>query len=171
MKQWYVLRTHRRSEEQARRVLEAKGLPVFLPQLKARKVRRAGGAYWAAEPFFPGYLFSHLDVDTEDWLIARSAPGVSYVLGQQVGGTRVPVPVPEELVTQLASRVDQENITRWDQRFERGEHVRILAGPFRSLEAVFDRRLNASGRVLVFLSMLSRLIPVEVTLDDLQRVM
>ncbi|HUG36565.1 MAG TPA: transcription termination/antitermination NusG family protein, partial [Candidatus Limnocylindrales bacterium] len=170
MKAWYVLRTHPRAEEQVSRVLDAKGLPVFLPRLKSRPVRRATGqARWSTEPFFPGYLFSQLDVQAEDWLIARSAPGVQYVLGQHVGGHRVPTPVPDDLIGQLDARVERENEIRWDQSFRSGERVRILAGPFRSLEAVFDKRLSPSGRVQVFLHSLSRLVPLELNVNDLQR--
>src|SRR5437762_635089 len=130
MKAWYVLRTHPRAEEQVSRVLGAKGLPVFLPRLKSRPVRRATGqARWATEPFFPGYLFSNLDIQSEDWLIARSAPGVQYVLGQNVDGYRVPTPMPEDLIGQLGDRVALENEVRWDQTFRPGERLRILSGP------------------------------------------
>lgn len=169
MREWYVLRTHPHAEEQVCRVLAAKGLAVFLPRLKVRKARRTGEGRWGTEPFFPGYLFSQLDVDSEEWLIARSAPGVSYVLGHDVDGHRIPVPVPDALVDQLAARMEYENAARWDRNFRQGDRVRILIGPFRGLEAVFDRRLSPTGRSRVLLASLSRLVPVEIDVDNLLR--
>lgn len=169
MNAWYVLRTHPRAEDQVSRVLAAKGLPVFSPRLKVRKVQRTGAGRWATEPLFPGYLFAEFDVDTEDWLIARSAPGVSYVLGQYAEGHRVPVPVPVSLIDHLTQRLERENALRWDSNIQRGDPVRIVAGPFRSLDAVFDRQLGPKGRVQVFIASLSRLVPIEICVDDLQR--
>ena len=43
-----------------------------------------------------------------------------------------------------------------------GERVLITSGPFQYLEAIFDRRLSASGRSLVLLQLLNQLVRVDV---------
>ena len=52
---------------------------------------------------------------------------------------------------------------------ERGEKVVVMAEPFRSLEAVFDRRLNAAGRVRVLLELVHRVVPLDLNEAQLRR--
>jgi transcription antitermination factor NusG len=52
---------------------------------------------------------------------------------------------------------------------QRGEKVIVLAEPFRSLEAVFDRRLNAAGRVSVLLEIVNRMVRVDLPETQVQR--
>jgi Transcription termination factor nusG len=99
---WYAVRTKPQKESQAAAILEQRGLTVYLPLLKKRKVR-AGTR--AQDPLFPCYLFAEVDVGTDAWLAARSAPYVNYFLGQR----GVPTELPAAFVTALCARVDVEN--------------------------------------------------------------
>ena len=92
---WYVVRTKPQQESQAAAILEQRGLTVYLPLLKKRKVR-AGTR--AQDPLFPCYLFAEVEVGTDAWLAARSAPYVNYFLGQR----GVPTELPAALVTPYA---------------------------------------------------------------------
>jgi hypothetical protein len=43
----------------------------------------------------------------------------------------------------------------------------VLRGPFEGLDAVFDRRLSAQGRVRVVLEWMSRRVAAELDVEDL----
>jgi transcriptional antiterminator RfaH len=152
---WYVARTRAQKESQAAAILDQRGVNVYLPLLKKRKVR-AGSR--AQDPLFPCYLFAEVEVGTDAWLATRSAPYVNYFLGQR----GVPTELPADFVTALRARVDVENTSGSPPRFEPGERVLITSGPFQYLEAIFDRRLSASGRSLVLLQLLNQLVRVDV---------
>jgi transcription antitermination factor NusG len=98
-------------------------------------------------------------------LAARSAPYVNYFLGQR----GVPTELPADFVSALRARLDLENSRDRLPRFEPGERVLITNGPFQYLEAIFDRRLSASGRSLVLLQVLNRLVRVDVAEEYLDK--
>lgn len=162
---WYVARTKPRREQQAAAVLVQRGVEVYLPVLRRRK-HRAGRRDW--EPLFPCYLFASLQVPSDQWLAARSAPDVAYFLGT-ASGEGYPVALPEDFVPALMARVDLANRDGGLSRFKPGDRVVITSGPFRYLEAVFDRRLSPSGRARVLVRLLRRLVPVELPEEQLKR--
>lgn len=151
---WYVLWARHGREPQVASQLEDRGLEVFFPMIKSRKVPDRG----LFEPLFSCYLFCRLDVMTEEVLIARSSPGVRCILGNSAGLA----PVPEGIILSLRKRLEQENDRSAAEQFEPGQRVLIGAGPFKDLEAIFDRRLSASGRARVFITMVGKLWSVQV---------
>ena len=159
---WYVARTKPRKELQAAATLTQRGIQVYLPTLCKHKPR-AGRRDW--EPLFPGYLFAGLDVHSDQWLMARSAPDIAYFLGQQGR----PTALPEGFITELMSRVELANRKDWSPRFKPGERVIITHGPFQYLEAIFDRSLSASGRSRVLVQLLHRLVPTELPEEHLSK--
>jgi transcription antitermination factor NusG len=138
---------------------------VFLPRVPGRKKDTDG--HRLLEPLFPGYLFGRLAVRSEAWLAARSAPGVKYFLGTRVGDG--PVAVPNELVEAIRTQCSLRLQGGWHPAFKPGDRVRIAEGPFAGLEAVFDGLLSPAGRSRVFVEFLTRLVPVEVEIDLLER--
>jgi transcription antitermination factor NusG len=118
------------------------------------------------EPLFPGYLFSRLALDSQSWIAARSAPGVSYFLGTR----ELPTPLPEALVAEIRTQVDARSRARQLRVFHPGERVLIQSGPFAGLEAIFDGSLGAAGRVRVLLAVVNRLAPVDLHIDNLRPV-
>ena len=65
--------------------------------------------------------------------------------------------------------MDVENRAGSPPRFQPGERVLITSGPFQYLEAIFDRRLSASGRSLVLLQLLNQLVRVDVAEEYLAK--
>jgi len=153
---WYVAHTKAGKEQHAAATLAQRGITVYLPKLMKRKPR-LGRRDW--EPLFPGYLFAHIDVPSQQWLAARSAPDVIYFLGER----GQPTALPDELISALAGRLDQANRSGVPARFKPGDRVVIADGPFQYMEAVFDRTLSPSGRSRVLVQLLNRLVPVELS--------
>lgn len=159
---WYVMHVRRGSQPQVAAYLEGKGIEAYLPVIK--RPGRARGSVTTV-PLFPGYFFVRLDLQLEEWLIARSAPGVQYLLG----GRGAPTPVADEILGAIRERVEAELSRGVAVPFRAGERVRLTEGSLRDVEAVFDRTLNASGRVRVLIRMVGREVPAEVPVDALKR--
>jgi transcription antitermination factor NusG len=158
---WYVARTKPTKEQEAAAALRQRGVEVYLPILRKSKPR-PGRRDW--EPFFPCYLFASLEVPSDTWLAARCAPYVAYFLGHQ----GQPTALPEGLMPALTARVELANGHGGLPGFKRGERVIITHGPFRSLDAIFDRSLSADGRSRVLVQTLHRLVPVQLREEHLK---
>jgi transcriptional antiterminator RfaH len=150
---WVVLKTQPQREVLAAEAVRARGGESFVPYLPAR--RRDGRAV----PLFPGYLFARV-ASAEDLLPIRSAPGVAYVLPRAAGA---PALVPELVVDALRGRTAYPTLRH-------GDHVVIEDGPFRWMEAVFDRQLSAAGRVRILLALVNRTVALQVDEQLLKRV-
>jgi transcriptional antiterminator RfaH len=144
---WVVLKTHPRHELQAASAVAARGVEAYCPRQPPgrRSPERV-------QPLFPGYLFAHVVPGRDDLLRIRSAPGVAYVLPRNAP----PALLPDELILALRGRAAQP-----PRQLGRGDRVTIVTGPLRWVEAVFDRRLNAAGRVRVLLELVERTLPVD----------
>ncbi|HLI27388.1 MAG TPA: sugar phosphate nucleotidyltransferase [Chloroflexota bacterium] len=152
---WFVARTRPRAERLAAMAVEGRGLRTYLPEWRRR---RRGGE--EREALFPGYLFVRSDNRDDALLRARSAPNVLYLLGDEAG----PQPVPDALVAEVRERCEQ----RARAPFARGQKVRIARGPFRELDAIFDRACSGGARARVFIELLSRLVPVTLEMNALR---
>jgi transcriptional antiterminator RfaH len=91
----------------------------------------------------------------------RSTVGVASLVrfGGQVAA------VPETLVETLRTSAAEPQHHR--PIYQQGQKVRIVAGPFATLEGVFDMAEGAE-RATVLLSLLSRPIPVSVDVSQLR---
>ena len=157
---WFALYTKPHKEYMVSDFLSAQKVEVYLPEIAVKTKRRDRRP---KRPFFPHYLFARLD--PQDGMIAklRWTPGLRCIVS--TGGR--PVPVPDEVVQEIRRRLATMTQAEPEGPFQPGEGVRIMRGPFGGLDAVFDRRLSAQGRVRVFLQWMSRQVAAELELEDL----
>jgi transcriptional antiterminator RfaH len=160
---WRVVRTRPLKEQHAASVLELRGIETFLPKLRKRTAR-AGRRDW--EPLFPCYLFVCLEIPSQEYLMARSAPDVVYFLG---GGDPT-ASLSDDFVSALKDRLDRANGRKAPPRFQAGERLLITEGPLQYVEAVFDQTLSPAGRSRVLVQMLSRTVCVDLPEDHLKKV-
>jgi transcriptional antiterminator RfaH len=153
---WYLIHTKPRQETVALRNLEQQGYHCFLPQLRCETVQR-GRITPTQAPLFPRYLFIHLDdaLSGSNWAPIRSTKGVTRLVrfGDQ------PAKVDTAIIEQLQA---QQHDAPTRPLFQPGDAVRITAGPFAGLQAVFGMR-DGESRVMVLLELLSR--PVRLLLE------
>lgn len=145
MAQWYLLRTKAGKERWVRDQLASSLSAVFLPMLKAR-TPRWGKLAVSLAPLFPCYLFARFDL-AESYFEVRYKPGVSAIVS---AGTD-PLVVPERIVIELKSRGVDDVIEIREKPLGAGERVRIIDGPFRGFDAMFDRYLSGAERVAILL--------------------
>lgn len=143
--EWYLVRTKPGKERWVRDQLALLLPEVFLPMLKARGMRW-GKLAMSIAPLFPSYLFARFDL-SGSYFDVRYAPGVSGIVS---AGTD-PLVVPGEIIAELQSRGVDSVIEIRAKPFDSGERVRILDGPFRGFEAMFDRYLSGAERVAILL--------------------
>ena len=158
---WYAVATKARDEAIAKSNLERQGYPVFLPTISLKK-RRQGRWVPVTEPLFPGYLFVSLLLGADDPAPIRSTVGCIGL----VRFGRAHAPVPSSLIAALQGT--SEGAIDTPLPFNQGDKVRLIAGPFVGIEAVFDMP-RGEDRVQVLLELLGKVQRLTVNLDDLRQ--
>jgi transcriptional antiterminator RfaH len=144
--EWYLLRTKAGEERMANERLSRFAEQTFLPLLKTR-VNRWGKLVDSVVPLFTSYLFVAFDLERQ-YNHIRHTPGVQYVVHY---GDEPPV-VPEWIIEELKARCAGGPIEIPKQEFCAGETVRVVDGPFREFQGVFERRVSGSERIAILLS-------------------
>jgi transcription antitermination factor NusG len=155
---WAVVRSQPRREPLASEALHARGVETYIPRMPAESL--SGNS----RSLFPGYLFAHVVPHSDDLLRIRSAPGVAYLLPR----ASAPALLSDALVSAIRAR--EEELRRHSGRggLVRGDRVRVRSGPFRLVEASFDRRLSATGRVRILLELVHGVVPVQTRAANLE---
>ncbi len=170
MSHWYALHTKPHKERQVEAFLHGRDIEVFFPTIPVpRRPHRP-----SERAFFPGYLFAHTDLDVVGLWSLHYAPGMRGVV--MFGG--IPAKVDDHIVATLRARLAQVNpasgagqvaIDGDGEILEQGDRVLITSGPLADLDAVFDRRLSAAGRVRVLLRALERWTSVDIEAGALRK--
>jgi len=163
---WYALRSKPRKEEVVYRQMLNQNIEVYYPRIRVHPVNPRSKKI---QPYFPGYLFVHVDIDVLGLSYFQWMP---HTLGLVCFGDEAAI-VPDHLITELKKRV-KEIITAGGEFFDglrSGETVYIRQGPFAGYEAIFDTRISGTERVRVLLKLLSdqRQVPMELDVALLAR--
>jgi transcriptional antiterminator RfaH len=149
MNSWYVVNTKTRCEAIACASLERHGVEVFLPMLRERKVD-GGQCLPTTSPLFPRYLFAKFDVSSQLRAVTY-ARGVKSLVRFGSG----PSIVDESIIHAIRSQATNGVIEISEDRFLHGQLVRIQDGPLCGLEAVFEKKLDGTNRVVLLLKAIS----------------
>lgn len=159
-RRWYVIQCKPREEERADVNLRNQDFEVWRPTLR-REVVRQGRRTSVSEPLFPGYLFIRLSAVDDNWAPIRSTRGVARLV--RFGTT--PAVVPDAVLDALAARLAMADAPS-EPLLVPGQKVRIEAGPFAGLEAVFAEH-DGALRVIVMLKLLQQMQTLSLPLDQL----
>jgi transcription elongation factor/antiterminator RfaH len=162
---WYAIRSKPNKEDFLAGQLESYGIEVFLPRIRVTPVNPRSRKM---RPFFPNYLFVHVDLDTINVSTLRWMPGASGV----VSFDGEPASVPDVLIVALERQVDLMNVAvhTSTHNLKSGDSVIIQAGPFAGYEAIFDANLPGRDRVRVLLNFLqARQVLVELQSGQIKR--
>ena len=163
---WYAMRSKSNKESFLAGQLESHGVEAFFPVLRVNPVNPRARKL---RPYFPNYLFIHVDLDDVNVSDLRWMPGASGL----VSFDGEPASVPDLLIAAIKKQVDlfNETIQNQQKNFQHGDSVLIQDGPFAGYEAVFDTHISGQDRVRVLLSLLqSRQMPVEIASRQIRRV-
>lgn len=162
---WYVLRTKPRKEEFLREQLSTRRIEAYYPRVRARAVNPRAQKF---KPYFPGYVFVHMDADQTNPSTLQWMPGAGGIVS--FGGEAAFV--PESLIETIRKRVErmEEAGVEKLEGLKPGDVVVIRSGPFEGYEAIFDTRISDSERVRILLRMLrSRQLTVDLPRGLIER--
>jgi transcriptional antiterminator RfaH len=140
---WYLVRTKSNRETYVREQLSHFAPGVFLPMLKLFGATRADPP---VVPLFPQYIFARFHLATHYFDI-RYLPGVAGF----VPTGREPLEVPEAIVDSVRARCTDGVVHLCPKPLKGGERVRIVDGPFRNFEAIFESYLSGVKRVAILI--------------------
>jgi transcriptional antiterminator RfaH len=146
---WYVLHSKPNREDFLFSQLCHREIEVFYPRLRVEPVNPRSRKI---KPFFPGYLFVHVDLDEVPLSSLAYVPGVLNVICFDYE----PACVPDEVIATIQRNVDQinENHKTAKEGLKPGDPVMILDGPFKGYEAIFDTRIKGSDRIRLLVKLL-----------------
>lgn len=145
---WYVIYTKTNEEDRVDRNLMAWGLETFYPRIKKKQLNEfTGKATYFSRPLFPRYIFARFDAEKLLHKISNSR-GVQGILNID----HVPVPVDDEIVALIQSRVAEDGFVSLDEPFSHGDEVRIKNGSWPDINGIFDRTMKDKSRVMILLT-------------------
>jgi transcription antitermination factor NusG len=160
---WYAIYTQSRQEGKVEKALRKNGLDVLLP-LVTMHSRRRDRKLLLTLPLFPGYLFVHTTLDTNDYLAILKAPGMVRILGNGR-----PTPVPKETVESIRT-IMQSNQPFYPCPYLQTEvPVRVLDGPLAGTVGVIQGRKEKKRRLIVSVELFQRSVAVELDDDAVER--
>jgi transcription elongation factor/antiterminator RfaH len=154
---WYVLHSKPHKEEMLAEQLELRNIETFSPRIRVQVINPRARR---VRPYFPGYLFVHVDLEAKGLSALQYVPGSAGLIA--FGGE--PAFVPDGLIQAIRQRVEGINSAGGElfDVLKSGETVVVHSGPFEGYEAIFDVRLPGTERVRVLLKLLrNRKMPVE----------
>jgi transcriptional antiterminator RfaH len=148
-RRWYAVQSQPKREQLALLHLERQRFAAFCPSVA--KVRRGVRGTMAVQaPFFPGYLFVHLDLENERWRSINGTIGVIRLVGFSSSGR--PAPLPQGFIERL-QQLNSDGELESDDGLTAGDAVRVIGGPFDDLCGVLESASD-DDRVTILLSLL-----------------
>ena len=168
---WYVVHTYSGFEGKVKRSLEERietsGMKdhfgeILIPEEDIVELVK-GEKKTSKRKFFPGYILVRMEMNDETWHIVKNTPKVTGFIGSK----DKPSPISDSEVEALRIRIDEGTLKPKPKfKFENGDHVRIIDGPFTNFDGVIDEVKPEKGKLRVIVSIFGRSTPVE--LDFIQ---
>ncbi len=155
---WYLAQLKPNGYDRAVLNLNRQGYPTFMP-LREGVARRNGKIVSACKPLFPGYVFTQVCPEQQNWRAINNTYGVARVVSLQAGR---PAQVPCGLMEALYDRTDDDGLMIAPQSLKCGDTVRIIAGPFVDHIAQIEK-VDESERVTVLMGLMGRSVRTQIT--------
>ena len=146
---WYVLHSKPYKENFLYAQLRHRDVEVYYPRLHVQPINPRSRKI---KPFFPGYLFVHVDLEQVPLSSLVWVPGAHDV----VSFDSQPAVVPDEVISGIQKNVARVNLRNKEQTqgLQPGDPVIITGGPFEGYQAIFDTALEGSQRVRLLIELL-----------------
>lgn len=164
---WYAVHTYSGYEKRAKAALmeraKAKGLThhideVLIPEENVVEVKR-GERRTSTRKLYPGYILVRMELTDATWHLVKDTPKITGFIG---GDGRHPSPVPDSEVSNVTDQMEQgKKAPKPIQRFEEGDQVRVIDGPFQNFSGTVDEVDNDKAKLRVLVSIFGRATPVE----------
>lgn len=174
-KYWYIVHTYSGFEHKVKSALEEriknehKGEyfgQILVPTEKVVELVK-GQRKSSSRKFYPGYILVQMELNDETWHLVRHTPKVTGFLGSQERPTPVTDSEAEAIMAQMELGLQKPQPK---YRFEKGDEVRVVEGPFANFSGVVDEVMSDKGKVRVLVSIFGRSTPVELDFVQVNRI-
>lgn len=173
-REWFVIRTAVKSDSAVHKLLLDAGIQSWLPRYtKQMAARKSAPKIVKTLHACEGYLFVFVVPGPESWAGILGVKGVEKILGNG----KQPVSIDEKRVNKfmhylLSISVKEGDKAEFVSPFEPGETVRVTDGPFASFMGLIVECFESGdmGKVRVEANIFGRLTPVEMDLDQIEKV-
>ena len=140
---------------------------ILVPTEDVVEIRR-GRKVNSERKFFPGYVLVKMEMTDDAYHLVKNTPKVTGFLGA-AGGTK-PLPVSEREVQNIIGQVE-EGVERPKPtiRFDIGETVKVIDGPFASFEGQVESVDEDNARLRVAVSIFGRPTPVDLEYNQVEK--
>jgi transcriptional antiterminator NusG len=174
-KKWYIVHTYSGHEGKAKQALleRAKALgkeecfdEILIPEETVVEIAKGGERKTSKRKFFPGYILVRMELNDDTWHIVKDTPKITGFVG---GGTQ-PAPISDDEVARMTKQI-QEGAAKPKPkiRFEEGENVRVVSGPFANFQGFVDEVKPDKEKVRVMVQVFGRATPVELDYTQLEK--
>lgn len=172
-RQWYAVHTYSGHENKVmtnilRRAetmnMQEKIIKILVPT-EAEVRSRAGKKTEVSRKVFPGYVLINMVLDDTTWYLVKSTTGVTGF----VSSGNKPVPLQDKEI-KLILEAAEGNIPVPVIKFEKGEVVRVIAGPFTEFTGKIEDVNADKEKLKVLISIFGRDTPVELDFQQVEQV-
>ena len=141
---WYVVHTYSGFENKVKLSLqeriETMGMQAYFSDILIPEediVELVSGEKKTSKrKFFPGYILVRMEMNDDTWHIVKDTPKVTGFIGSK----DKPSPIPDKDVEILKTRIEEGTLKPKPKfKFEVGDHIRIIDGPFINFEGEIGR--------------------------------
>lgn len=198
---WYIIQCYSGYENKVKTNLEMRAQTlgveeqiheVVVPIEEVLERTKEGKKKLVKRKLLPGYVIVRMELDDASWSVVRDTPGVTSFVGSEGHPTPVKVRevakflMPKEGAAAAAdgeaavgADVSEHGIAQppttgeetRDIGYEVGESVTILSGPFASVAATISEIDPATGRIKALVSIFGRETPVELNVDEIEKLL
>lgn len=194
--EWYIIQSYSGYENKVKTNLEMRAqtlevedsiYEVVVPIEQAIE-NKDGKKKLVKRKLLPGYVLVRMDMNDAAWSVVRETPGVTSFVGNE--GNATPVKhrdvakflLPKSAATGTKPEVNAEGETvvampedeapkKVAHDYEVGEAVTILSGALASVSATINAIDPETGKIEALVSIFGRETPVELTADQIERIM
>ena len=166
---WYVVHTYSGYENKVMSTLqttvENRGLSDMIQDVKVptemvTEVKDDGSTKEVERKLFPGYVFVKMVYTDETWYVVRNIRGCTGF----VGPSSKPVPLTESEVYKMGVETRVVEVS-----YDVGDQVRIIDGPLEDFVGIVNELDTDKNYVKVTISMFGRETPVELELNQAEK--
>ena len=172
--QWYAIQVYSGSEQAVKRGIdllavehgiEDKVDSIIVPTEEVIEVKN-GEKKITERTLYPGYVFAHVDLDTDLWLKIQTLPRVSRFIGEGKTAT----PLSEADIKVILDKMENKSAPKPKIDFETGEMVRIIDGPFSNFTGMVEEFDLDHGKLKLNVSIFGRNTPVEILYTQVEKI-
>jgi len=173
--QWYAIQVYSGSEQAVKKGIELLAVEngieekvekIIVPIEEVIEVKN-GEKKITERVLYSGYVFAHVDLDTDLWHKIQSLPRVSRFIGE--GKTATPLSSSDIKV--ILDKMEKREAPRPKVDFENGEMVRIVDGPFSNFTGMVEEYDLDHGKLKLNVSIFGRNTPVEILYTQVEKIL